>query len=121
MPGVKGPVVSARGVSDGSLWLGTWGAGLYRLTGERVEGLSSRGDLADDFVRTISEDNEHNVWVGTRGGGLTRFQATALKPVGIPEGLNGNCASVAAGDGADGVWLGTWRSGLYHWQNGVSP
>ncbi len=119
VPEVKGPVVTARGVSDGSLWLGTWGAGLYRVTGERVESLSSRRELADDFVRTVSEDNEHNVWVGTRGGGLTRFRATALKPVGIPEGLNGNCASVAAGDGGNGVWLGTWRSGLYHWQNGV--
>jgi ligand-binding sensor domain-containing protein len=115
---VNGPIVGIRGATDGALWVATWGRGLYRLTRERVEQLSTREGLADDFVRTITEDGEHNIWVGTRGGGLTRFRATALKPVGMPEGLGGNCASVAAGDGRDGVWLGTWRSGLFHWRNG---
>ena len=118
VPDVSGPVVGLRGVSDGALWVATWGRGLYRLTGNRVEHLSTREGLPDDFVRVVQEDNEGNVWVGTRGGGLTRFRATALKPVGIPEGLGGNCASVATGDGSDGMWLGTWRSGLFHWRNG---
>ena len=116
--GVSGPVVGIRGAMDGALWVATWGRGLYRLTGDRVEQLSTREGLADDFVRTITEDGEHNIWVGTRGGGLTRFRATTLKPVGMPEGLGENCASVATGDGQDGVWLGTWRSGLFHWRDG---
>jgi signal transduction histidine kinase/streptogramin lyase len=115
--GVSGPVVGVRGASDGALWVATWGRGIYRLTSERVEQLSASNGWADDFVRVIMEDAEHNVWAGTRGGGLTRFRATVLKPVGMPEGLGGNCASVVTGDGQDGVWLGTWRSGLFHWRN----
>jgi ligand-binding sensor domain-containing protein len=118
VPGVKGPVVGIRGVTDGSLWVATWGRGLYRLSGQRVEQFSVQDGLADNFVRIIAEDAEHNVWVGTRGGGLTRFRTTVLKPIGIPEGLGGNCASAVVEDGHDGAWLGTWRSGLFHWRNG---
>lgn len=74
--------------------------------------------MADDFVRTMYEDSEHNMWIGTRGSGLIRFRTTTLKPYGMSEQLDGNCASTAIGDGEGGVWLGTWRSGLFHWTKG---
>jgi signal transduction histidine kinase/ligand-binding sensor domain-containing protein len=119
LSGVRGPVVALRTTSDGALWVGTWGYGVYRVDGTSVEQFSTREGFADDFVRVLSEDAEQNLWVGTRSGGLTRFQRTALKPFGIPEGLGGNYASAVVGDGADGLWLGTWRSGLFHWRNGV--
>jgi ligand-binding sensor domain-containing protein len=116
---VRGPATGMRVVADGALWVATWGNGVYRCDGRRVEQLTTREGLADDFVRVLSEDVEHNLWVGTRSGGLTRFRKTLLKPVGIAEGLGGNYASAVQGDGADGLWLGTWRSGLFHWRNGV--
>ncbi len=119
IPGVRGPVVLLRATSDDTLWAGTWGNGIFRVAGHRVEQISSREGLADDFVRVLSEDSEHNLWAGTRSGGLTRFRQTPLKPYGIPEGLGGNYASAVVGDGADGLWLGTWRSGLFHWRNGL--
>lgn len=117
--GVSGPVVGIRVAGDGTLWTATWGNGIFRSDGRRVEQLSTRDGLADDFVRVLSEDAEHNLWAGTRSGGLTRFRKTVLKPFGIPEGLGGNYASAVVDDGADGLWLGTWRSGLFHWRNGV--
>lgn len=106
---VHGPVVSIHETSDLSLWVGTWGHGLYRqstVNGEtHVEHMDHTNGLTDDFVHAIYEDTEHNLWIGTRGGGLTRFRTTVLKPVGIPEGVNGNCASVALGDSEGNVWL----------------
>jgi signal transduction histidine kinase/ligand-binding sensor domain-containing protein len=119
IPEVRGPVVGLRVTSDGALWVATWGNGIYRSDGVRIEQLSTRQGLADDFVRILSEDAEHNLWAGTRSGGLTRFRQTVLKPVGIPEGFGGNYASAVIGDGSGGLWLGTWRSGLFHWRNGV--
>ena len=119
IPQVSGPVVGLRAANDGALWAATWGNGVFRSTGRRVEQISTHDGLADDFVRVLSEDGEHNLWAGTRSGGLTRFRKTILKPVGIPEGLGGNYASAVLDDGADGLWLGTWRSGLFHWRNGV--
>ncbi|MGA2150156.1 MAG: two-component regulator propeller domain-containing protein [Bryobacteraceae bacterium] len=117
VPEVKGPVVGIRLARDNSLWVATWGQGLYRVSDGRVEHAGTREGLGDDFVRTIFEDDEGNVWIGTRSGGLTRFSRTLLRPFGMPEGLGGNYASAAADDGEGGVWLGTWRSGLFHWDN----
>jgi len=119
MVGVTGPVVGVREAADGTLWAATWGHGIFRLDGRRVEQITTREGLADDFVRVLSEDGEQNFWAGTRSGGLTRFRKTPLKPFGIPEGLDGNYASAVLDDGDDGLWLGTWRSGLFHWHNGV--
>jgi signal transduction histidine kinase len=119
IPGVTGPVVEVQATSDAALWAATWGNGIFRYDGRRVEQLSTRDGLADDFVRVLREDTEHNFWAGTRSGGLTRFRRTVLKPFGIPEGLGGNYASAVTGDGAGGLWLGTWRSGLFHWSNGA--
>jgi signal transduction histidine kinase/ligand-binding sensor domain-containing protein len=119
IPKVIGPVVGARVTQDGSLWVATWGHGLYRIQSGLVEQLSTKEGLADDFVRVLSEDSEHNLWAGTRSGGLTRLRQSIFKPIGIPEGLGGNYASAVLGDGADGLWLGTWRSGLFHWRDGV--
>jgi ligand-binding sensor domain-containing protein len=118
-PEVAGPVVGIRVVADGTVWVATWGHGVFRYKGTRVEQISTHDGLADDFVRVLHEDAEKNLWVGTRSGGLTRFRRTILKPIGIPEGLGGNYASAVLGDGAGGLWLGTWRSGLFHWRNGV--
>ena len=120
--GVQGPIVGLHQAFDQTLWIATWGHGLYRLSRingkNKLENVDSRSGLADGFVRTLYEDNEHDMWVGTRGSGLTRFRTTILKPFGMSEGIDGNCASSAIGDGEGGVWLGTWRSGLFHWSNG---
>ncbi len=120
--GVPGPVVGLHETLDHTLWIGTWGRGLYRVSimrgKDRVEKLDYANGLPDDFVHAVYEDTEHNLWIGTRGGGLTRLRTTVLMPVGIPEGVDGNCASAAAGDGTGTVWLGTWRSGLFRWRDG---
>jgi signal transduction histidine kinase/ligand-binding sensor domain-containing protein len=116
---VRGPVVGVRVTSDNVLWVATWGNGVFRSNQSGMEQFSTPEGLADDFVRVLSEDNEHNLWAGTRSGGLTRFRKTPLKPFGIAEGLGGNYASAVLDDGAGGLWLGTWRSGLFHWRNGV--
>jgi ligand-binding sensor domain-containing protein len=94
---VQGPVLALHETSDGRLWIGTWGHGIYRGSmvngGSIVEHLDHSSGLVDDFVHTMYEDAEHNFWISTRGGGVTRFRTTALKPIGIPEGVNGNYAS----------------------------
>ncbi|MBS1801366.1 MAG: hypothetical protein JSS95_16260 [Acidobacteria bacterium] len=120
--GIPGPIVGIHQTIDKTLWISTWGHGLYRrytLNGNgHVEHIDHRSELTDDFVHATYEDEEHNLWIGTRSGGLTRFRTTLLKPFGVPEGVTGNCASAVTGDGAGGVWLGTWRTGLFHWSDG---
>lgn len=111
--GVPGPVVSILEDRDGVVWVGSWGLGVFRVRGSRVDSWSARDGLPDDFIRTLHEDAEGNLWIGTRGGGLVRCKDTPMVPYGLPEGLGGNYATtvVKAPDGH--LWFGTWRGGLY--------
>ena len=115
---VPGPAVSLLQDRDRNLWIGTWGQGLFRLSGTRVEGFSAREGLPDVFVRTLFEDPEGNLWIGVRGGGLSRWKNPAVVPIGIPEGLAGEFASAVISDNKGTLWLGTWRGGLYRHAGG---
>lgn len=67
--------------SEGLVWVGTYGDGLYRLlpqgstleSGFHVIHHLSRGgtfDVSSDYVTCVYEDERRHVWVGTDGGGL---------------------------------------------------
>jgi signal transduction histidine kinase/ligand-binding sensor domain-containing protein len=115
---VPGLVVSLLEDRDGSLWVGTWGQGLYRLARGKVEGWTAKDGLPDDFIRTLAEDSEGNLWIGMRSGGLGRWKDPRIVPVGTAEGLAGNFASTVTADRQGALWLGTWRGGLYRLREG---
>lgn len=91
----------------GSLWVGTSGAGVFRVRDGRAEQLSSRQGLSHDSVDAVYEDREGSVWIGTRGGGLDRLSDGKVTPYGPPEGLRGEITFSVRGDGAGNVWVGT--------------
>ncbi|MGJ5819720.1 two-component regulator propeller domain-containing protein [Paludibaculum fermentans] len=111
--GVPGPVVSILQDRDGVIWVGSWGQGVFRVVGDRVDSWSAREGLPDDFIRTLHEDGEGNLWIGTRGGGLVRCKDTPIVPYGLSEGLGGNYATTVAKAPDGHLWFGTWRGGLY--------
>lgn len=116
--GIDAPVVSLLRDQDGTLWAGTWGHGLYRVRGNRVDSWNAP-DGGDDFIRTLYADREGNLWIGTRTGGLWRWRYGPVIPFGMSEGLAGNFASTVAPAPDGSLWFGTWRGGLYHFRNGV--
>lgn len=119
VPGIPGPIVDILTDRDSTLWLATWGKGLYRLTPAAAENWSSRDGLPDDFIRTLSEDREGDLWIGTRGGGLSRWRNSRIIPYGRPEGLSGDFATVVARHPSGDLVLGTWRGGLYRLSAGA--
>lgn len=96
---------------EGSIWIGTYGGGLTRVRGGKIESISTREGLAADDVTAICEDHEGDLWVGTGGGGLVRLASRLFLMFGRPEGLkDDNVRSVLQSrDGA--LWMGT-RGGL---------
>lgn len=64
-----------RGASDGSIWLGTGGEGVYVLKDGNWLHVDSTSGLGDDHVLSIEEDHSGAVWIGTRYGGVTRYKA----------------------------------------------
>jgi signal transduction histidine kinase len=81
-------VISAGESADGTLYVGTLGAGLYRFDGERFAAVASSPDLVADTITCILDDAEGSLWLGT---------------------LRGVCRARAAGDGRplECTWYGT--------------
>lgn len=96
---------------NGALWVGSDGAGLARISKERIEAFGVADGLSHPFVRSIGEDREGSVWVGTNGG-LNRFRDRKVLVFGAREGLpDENVRSVArTTDGT--LWVGTDTGGL---------
>jgi ligand-binding sensor domain-containing protein len=63
---------------DGSLWIGTWQNGLYRIRYEvknnKLNVLSRDHYLAEEKIRSVSQDSKGNIWVGTRYSGVYRLK-----------------------------------------------
>ncbi len=78
--------------NEQTLWIGTDGGGLNRLTlpGEKGNPLTFHhyrsdpadpGSLSDDIVTAILQDSGGNLWFGTYTGGLDKLTPEALKAV----------------------------------------
>ncbi|MCK8058449.1 MULTISPECIES: two-component regulator propeller domain-containing protein [unclassified Fusibacter] len=63
--------------SDGKLWVGSWGGGLFTdLTdGSKQHHMSDgkKGSLTHNVVYSMYEDQSGIVWIGTNGGGINKI------------------------------------------------
>lgn len=109
------PVLSVLPMPDGALWIGTEGAGLYRLQNGDWKNFSSAQGIGNPYVWSLAADGAGKIWAGTWGGGLftqkdDRFDsAPGLKGFLLP--------APALVFLRDELWIGT-PSGALCWQNG---
>jgi len=79
--GLTGDVVFALFEDrEGSLWIGTDGAGLSRLQSVKVVSFGKAEGLAHDMLLPITEDRQGNVWMGSYGGGSTASTTGSSAP-----------------------------------------
>ena len=64
------PVLSVLPAPDGALWIGTEGAGLYRLQNGGWTNFDSAQSLRNPYVWSLAADSAGRIWAGTWGGGL---------------------------------------------------
>ena len=59
----------------GTVWIGTYNSGLYRMNGTSVAKAYTQasGALRSDAAWQMAEDNHHNIWIATGFGVLTKF------------------------------------------------
>lgn len=64
------PPTSVFRSHDGTIWVGTEGAGLYRYDGKDWNRIDIHAMAGNRYVWSIAEDEEQRLWVGTWGGGV---------------------------------------------------
>jgi signal transduction histidine kinase/ligand-binding sensor domain-containing protein len=64
------PVLSVLAAPDGALWVGTEGAGLYRLQNGSWTNFDSTQSIRNPYVWSLAADGAGKIWAGTWGGGL---------------------------------------------------
>lgn len=104
--------------SDGRLWIGTSGRGLYCFEDNRFEPVLFDKERWPYDVRAICEDNEGNLWLGTSGGGLIQLRPQSAYILHEEQGLPDSPATTLASDPAGQVYIGLQRGGLFVGQSG---
>lgn len=101
--------------SQGSLWVGTYGDGLFKVQGDVVGQINADTPnigLPSDYIVSMTEDSDGVLWVATEGGGLC-CTPTYGKPVfrsfGRKEGLPSNVACAIAEDDRNMLWVSTTK------------
>ncbi len=95
MPQIKGTVRTLRQTSDGALWIGSIGHGLYRYANGEFYHWTSASLLPSNTVLSIFEDAEQQVWIGTQEG-MVRLSKTAVSVLPLPGDTDPDMGTISA-------------------------
>jgi signal transduction histidine kinase/ligand-binding sensor domain-containing protein len=109
-------VLTITEAHDGALWIGTEGAGLYRMKQAEWRHFDAAQGILNSFVWSASEDAQGQLWAGTWGGGLFVQRGDHFEHApGFEEVTAPVLALLHIADGS--TWVGT-RNGLAHCDHG---
>lgn len=102
--------------NDGTLWVGSWGDGLFAQKGNKfVQYTSKDGYLGNDNVLTLKADGD-DLWVGTWGGGITLLRNdefnTFRQQWGNVNTFQSDFIECFLLDNSGSLWIGSFGSGL---------
>jgi len=109
------PVISLAQTRNGTVYLGTRDAGLYREAGGKS--VSIRHGLPDLKVNCLLPDGDQDVWVGTDQG-IARWNGSKFTAVDLPASLNRFQALAMIRDRDGTIWVGTDARGLLRLNSG---
>ncbi len=118
LPPVSANAFLERPTPEGvEVWVGTYGAGVFRRRAGTWTALTERDGLPSGFVTSLASHGGNGpVWVGTDGGGLAAVTEDGVRVVDASSGLPSDAvyALRASGpnQGAARLWIGTRSGGL---------
>lgn len=112
--GLSGMVAALVESGDGSLWVGMFNNGLWRVrdsssVGERARKFSTRDGLGSNQIRSLYRDGDGTLWIGTFGGGLNALRADGFHRYETRDGMLSDNVSHMEDDHKGNLWLSTTR------------
>jgi signal transduction histidine kinase/ligand-binding sensor domain-containing protein len=107
-PELDGSTISVSSLLEdrnGSLWVGTYDSGLYRIHAGRAEHFGRADGLTSDTVDDLREDREGTLWVVTSNG-VDALRPLPVSRYSMAEGLPRDFVSTALPLRDGTVWIG---------------
>ncbi len=108
--------------SDGTLWVGTWGGGLFAATKDGISchfpGEGREKSLVHPVVYSMYQDHSDILWIGTNGGGLCKVNPRKSNYVKFfhdpdnPNSLSYGKINTIYEDKNNDLWIAVYNSGL---------
>ncbi len=109
-----------------TVWVGTYGGGLWRWDGISWESLGSADGLPSPFVTDLAlspSSGADALWIATDGGGVAKYAGGKIQPIELGALLASRAVykilETRAEQGAQAVWLGTRNNGLIRMTEGL--
>ena len=108
-------LLSICATTNGALWVGTEGAGLYRMQKGAWTQFGSAQGISNAYIWSLAEDDAGRLCVGTWGGGLFVQDGESFKRAPGLENLTVPMPAMLST--RDGLWVGT-SAGLMRYRDG---
>lgn len=111
--------------SDGTLWVGTFGGGVYVYgrsgnSSSLLRKYTVEHGLADNRVRSIVQRRNGEIWIGTRFNGISVFKDGKFRSITAKQGLLNSAVWKMFEDEGGRLWIGTSVGLQYTSQDGDS-
>ncbi len=114
-------VATLAPAADGGFWVGTEGAGLYRISFDGQVLSHQSDDLwLQDYIRCVLEDSQKRIWTGLFGGNLRVRNKANLRGTILPDSAEGYVNALFQ-DSQKRVWVGTTKGALLFPDAGLQP
>jgi ligand-binding sensor domain-containing protein len=116
LQGASGDIWSAYEDAEGSLWFGSGGNGLYRLSEAKLASFGTPEGLDGGLAWSIAGAADDSLWIGTDAG-PTRYRDGRFEPLASRHGMQHLRTRSVLVDRGGVVWFGTFGSGLFRLEN----
>ncbi|MBT3266887.1 PAS domain-containing protein [Candidatus Poribacteria bacterium] len=105
---------------DGSVWVGTYDAGLCRYESGATPRFVQEASAPDGYISSLHEDRHGSLWIGTQHDGVWRYDGARFASFSIAEGLAHCDVHDIAEDSEGGLWFSCWHGGLSNLPPGMA-
>jgi ligand-binding sensor domain-containing protein/signal transduction histidine kinase len=104
---------------SGDLWVGTRGAGLFRMHGTKLFHFTAGEGFPAIVVFALCVDRDGSVWIGSGGTGLYRYRDGKITQyTSYRDGLAADVVFSLYQDRGGTLWIGTFGGGLSRFRDG---